>query len=352
MGIDKTDYNKIIKNLSGSITQNRFKFQRFWAIKKIYELYETNTEFIVIFDYASDIDVSVNDDLHFYQVKTNKNKNFTIKKLLEIKNKNPKKHSILSNLGLLENYTGVKSLNIVANNYLSEKDKNARELQKICLNELKDEIKVQIKNHIQEKTEITPDLSKYFYIKSDLCLDSTYQTLLGYTVEFLENKFSTNKTRATLFLDWLIRKTEAKTTYEYDTNTITEAIEYKGFTKEEFSKLLENYDSTDNKILEYVTNMIRSYNIIETSKLLRSLKIITESGVDFIRYKNSLEQVRKYILENAVNLLTKNDKDVIEEIMEKIAFDSGYDQYDKKCLVIIGFMQFKEKGLNYEFNSK
>ncbi|WP_308149664.1 dsDNA nuclease domain-containing protein [Spiroplasma sp. AdecLV25b] len=343
MGISKIEYNKLIKDLGGSIAQNRFKFQRFWAINEIYNLYKSNKEFTIIFDYVSDIDIFINDDLHFYQVKTNKNNNFTIKKLIKIKKKN--NHSILSKLAILENNQSVKSLNIVSNTHLSEKDKNNKELQKICLDNLKDEIKNQLKTHIEKINKIIPNLSKYFYIKSDLCLDSSYKTLLGNTVTFLENNFGTTSTRATLFLDWLLRETENRSTYEYEVDNIDEVIIKKGITKEQFSKLLADYNSTSNELLSNVNKVIdQNYNFSDTSKLASALTEITRNSLNSNINKTILEKIRKYILQNEKHLTHhKSERDVIEEIVEKFNFDSvGYNHYEKKCLIIIGFVQFKE----------
>ena len=109
----KEKYRNIPKEYYGSISSNRFSYQRFWGVLQAFELYKTTDDFYVVFEGAEDIEI-VTDAIHFYQVKTLKTQvcyTFaSMKKRSEGSTKSP-----LMKLAEKERMDGVASLNIVSN---------------------------------------------------------------------------------------------------------------------------------------------------------------------------------------------------------------------------------------------
>ncbi|MDL0240544.1 dsDNA nuclease domain-containing protein, partial [Clostridioides difficile] len=79
-------YMNLPYDLSGSMSKNRFRNELLWGLKKMYELYKTNEDFVVVFDYRCDIEVHLENKFEFYQVKTQNNSGtYTINKLTDKK---------------------------------------------------------------------------------------------------------------------------------------------------------------------------------------------------------------------------------------------------------------------------
>ena len=341
MSKSKDTYVEIIKDLSGAIAQNRFKFQRYWAIKKIYDLYMQPDDFTVIFDFACDIDVFINDELHFFQVKTSSAQKFSISKITSLSKKAKDKYSLISRLGFLENYDNVVSLNIVANNGLSEKPKDGKTVEILCFDDLNDDVKKEINKHLFDKNGKTSDLKKYFYIKSSLCTDGSYEQLLGETVKFLEENFTTSNTRAKMFLDWLIVESEKKSTYEYDSTNINHAILHKGITKQDFKGLLRKYEVSDNASIKEVEDIIKTgTDYYEQVRLQSALRDLTVGGLNSLRISNQVEIIVEY-LKNNKDTLPSSITDIINELFIKIDVDNTFDSNQKKVLIILAMVKLK-----------
>ena len=331
-------YSSIIKDLSGSISQNRFKFQRYWAINKIYELYQQPKDFVVVFDFACDVDVIIEDKIHFYQIKTSGSNSFTITKLISARKDS---HSILSKLSLLEKYDHVESLNIVTNLPLQDLDKRILDFESICLNDLLNESKDKINEHIVEKTSQKADLKKYFYLKSSLCIDNSYEQLLGATVLFLENKFTTSSMRPKMFLDWLIRDSENKVTYEYDIVEIKNSLYKKGISRNYFENLLSKYKETDNVSIKEVEKIIKNEKIYSKQvELQRALKEVTLGGSNSLRISREIENIICQF-ESDSSILNENIDNIRVQAYNSFDIDDTFTKEQKEVLIILALVKLK-----------
>ena len=63
-------YMSLPKDLSGSITKNRFRLELLWGISKIIDAHKEKCDYTVIFDFKCDIELHLQDEIDFYQIKT------------------------------------------------------------------------------------------------------------------------------------------------------------------------------------------------------------------------------------------------------------------------------------------
>ena len=115
--ISNDEYQKITKDIAGARSKSRFTYEIAYGIKLIYEEYQKEKDFFVIFDYSCDIEKGNEDKIDFYQLKTKTTSNFTIDALLKIPPKGTK--SILQTLIDLKRTNSVERLYIVSNVPLS-----------------------------------------------------------------------------------------------------------------------------------------------------------------------------------------------------------------------------------------
>ena len=64
-------YLKLPYDLSGSMSKNRFRNEMLWGLEKMFELYKTNQDFFMVFDYVCDIEAHLDGKIEFFQIKTN-----------------------------------------------------------------------------------------------------------------------------------------------------------------------------------------------------------------------------------------------------------------------------------------
>ena len=86
----KEQYMSMPYDLSGSRSKNRFRVELLWGIDKMLELMESDKSFTMVFDYVCDIEVHMEDELEFYQIKTHSKSQsaYTTTSLTKKKNKN------------------------------------------------------------------------------------------------------------------------------------------------------------------------------------------------------------------------------------------------------------------------
>ena len=71
--MNKEDYYMgLPKDLSGSISKNRFRLELLWGINKIIDVHKADEDYTVVFDFKCDIELHRGDEFCFYQIKTKK----------------------------------------------------------------------------------------------------------------------------------------------------------------------------------------------------------------------------------------------------------------------------------------
>lgn len=102
-------YKQLPYDLSDARSKNRFRNEMLWGLERMYDLYKTGKVFCMVFDYACDIEVHLDEGFEFDQLKTsNGGSPYTVKHIIKLDKTN---NSILGKIYLLkhklENCDGV-----------------------------------------------------------------------------------------------------------------------------------------------------------------------------------------------------------------------------------------------------
>ena len=188
--MDNDNYLKLMCDLAGSRSKNRFRAEILWGIKRMFEIYEKG-DFYIIFDYVCDIEIHTKDELEFYQIKTHNSENYS---LTDIIRKNKAGKSILGKLFEIKNKCteiGEKSkIEIVSNVPLKTTDKKVyntvEEKELIDLpQEQKEKIVINLK---EELMTANIDLENSFYRYTTMNLLQPENDIIAEIVRFIEDR--------------------------------------------------------------------------------------------------------------------------------------------------------------------
>lgn len=341
--ISNDEYQKITKDIAGARSKSRFTYEIAYGIKLIYEEYQKEKDFFVIFDYSCDIEKGNEDKIDFYQLKTKTTSKFTINALLKIPSKGTK--SILQTLIDLKRTNSVERLYIVSNVPLSG-EKYIRPITNfecISFGLLSDETKKKINENI-----VWPlgkeDFDNLYFVVSDIMVREADNSLIGITDKFLNRIYPASFTNPSGFKKSIMNYAREKADYEKETSTLEETIEKKGITRKDVEFLLDEYRRGIIQSVippfEIVTKWIDRLNL--TTKLVIKIKCnyntkfnkayLTEDEKKLIREIHHL-YINDYgdlTPENAFNMVISNfpDNDLVIELEDKylyaiIAFENG-----------------------------
>ncbi|WP_167620361.1 DUF4297 domain-containing protein [Helcococcus ovis] len=242
-------YMSLPKDLSGSITKNRFRLELLWGINQIIDEHKTLDEYSVIFDFKCDIELHKADKMYFYQIKTKKSGNYNDKQLCQ--RSKEVKNSILGKLYALYSPGKNIKLAIVCNQQLKIKNKNI-DFSNQCFGELESSVVDRIKNSLCDELGLkTIDLDNVFYIFENMDLLNPEDSIRGKLIKaFVEIKGEEPQNPNALYR--LVSETvKEKASYEFDLKTYDEVVKYKGVTRTEFNKMLDAHKKESKKgILE------------------------------------------------------------------------------------------------------
>ena len=361
-------YERLPYDLSGSRSKNRFRNELLWGLEKLYEVYKTEEDFCIIFDYACDIEIHFNNRFEFYQIKTsNKGSAYTIGK---ISDSDKQGNSILGKVYILKKIIDdskefeATKIAIVVNVPLKTLDEKVHSsVKELNLNSLKDTkqaknkadrnngvVETQSKNKIIEnlKVEIkseTIDLSDAYYINSSLDLINPENTLIGATLKFIEEITGKESTKVRTLYRVLEDTINEKACYELKCENYNEVEKYKGLTKEEFEFILNRVISISDNYMKEAKNLIENnYNgFSEKIKLFKGISFIV-TGLNENLVLNSLkERIINYIDEK-IDDLTGDVREIVDSISKvfKEDFPIEYSEYERNALVILMLAKYKE----------
>ncbi len=121
-------YNLLLKTPqrenAGSIVPNRYQYQYHWALIKMLELYNSQDDFAMFFEFGDDILILDSSEeptmLDFYQIKTKQQDGVFYWKLADLTNKGTKKKPKTSYLEkLIDDYVRYKYKNIKSIKFVS-----------------------------------------------------------------------------------------------------------------------------------------------------------------------------------------------------------------------------------------
>lgn len=342
------EYAKITKDISGARSKNRFRNEIFWGIKKIYDLYESNTDdFFVILDYACDIEVGNNNSFSFFQLKTKDDgSNFTLANLIK---KDKTKQSILSKLYSLNKSDCIDGLYIVSNAKFSCSNTVLSNSEVFCFSDLDDKEQLNITDHIQETLGIDVDLKKIFYAKSEFCITNPHTLLLGKTVEFLSNILKIKIMDPKYFYNYIKNVVEIQACCELETKTLDDTIDKKGIRRKEIDKIIDIYknsiDLSSEKIIKKIEKFsdLISYN--DYIGIKKSFKNFKEIGFESYYLKEIINKIKEEYKNNS-ELVGLKYVDVVFKLANMNFFDSIMSFSDKLCLIIVTLFYIEESEIH------
>lgn len=255
-----TDLIKIVPDLSGSRSSNRFGFQGDWAICEMLERFSKDDDFIFLFDYHEDIVVLSNElvdfKADFYQVKTESTGKGWDKNAL-IKGKKSKRKSkdnsseeieLPSIMGKLyaNKYNfkdGVKSLNMISNarfKFTLNTGLKSDNLDVICLVDLATDDLKEFTDHIELKYTLTHscDFPNYTYFKvTSLSLNDSKTHTTGKIAEVLDALFPATEVSSSRIYKTLADDIKRKNDKEKSFTDFEQLIREKGISKAEIQKI-------------------------------------------------------------------------------------------------------------------
>lgn len=340
MHIDK-QIEKVYKDMSGSIAKNRLTIQLSFAIKLIVELYAVE-DFTVFMDCIEDVAVKkvVNgtEELFLYQVKTKNRGEFTLNYIISEKwFQNLYKHTY--------NFSGfnyeialVSNVDITDNQIIFPNEKTKISADTVEKEEVKDDEKrlYRIKKCISD-SEYIPieevDLSKFYFIKSNLHCDTHKEQALKLFEDFIINIDSNAeliKTRA--FFTALYDTLDSRFNNEINPKTtdINEIVRKKGYTKNEFEQSLATY------LNESIPKNVDLYSLLNISTISEQKEMAAQRPrflMDLTKndepFKVFISEILNYVrnsntqtlISQSVNFINKNTK------ISPVYQDEGYIKF-------------------------
>lgn len=281
-------YMSLPKDLSGSISKNRFRLELLWGISKLIDVHKEGGDYTVIFDFKCDIELHRQDEMRFYQIKTMKSSNYTDNSLCTKRGK--EKNSVLVKLYALYSPGQAIKLAIVCNRQLKVKNKHM-DFPVICFGELDNDIVERIKNKLKVELELdSVDLDKVFYIFDNMDLLNPEDAVRGKLIKAFVDIEGEEPQNPNALYRLISDTVKEKASYEFDSNTYEEVVKTKGITRNEFDKMLNAHKK------ESKTGFIETKNYIEKLPLSKRRKYNTALGnLINLPKSESLETLKKKI---------------------------------------------------------
>ena len=244
---------------SGSVSSDRFQYQRHWALLKLLNYHLQEPDYVFIFDYHDDVLILDSDEnptkIKFYQIKTKGRNNWTLAALTKQEEGESSKEgesrklpSILGKMYLNKvNFKDqVESLNFVSNARFNLKlddatEKDTKDRVYICASEISAEEVSKVKNALKEELKVEPDTvseSIIFFEVSDLPLQNHETQVKGALVDFLQKLFPQRKFSIVPIYQSIIGEITRRNNHKLQQYTIEELTTKKCLSKKDFEKFI------------------------------------------------------------------------------------------------------------------
>lgn len=202
--------------------------------------------------------------------------------------------------------------------------------------------KEKVTAHIKEHLSVDVDLSKIYFLRSEFCITNPNTLLLGHTVIFLEAVSKNLTTRAKSFFDYMQGLVLDKACYENTCNTLTDAIKYKGITRNQFHNILNNFqiagDSKQQKVFAYFDRLYTTVlNKIKIKQAYTRLNKIENRTIA----KQATDQILDCISKNS-EVLNHTEDEVVRLLAKTVELDDCFDNIDRECLIIMALVEMEE----------
>jgi len=340
-------------DLSGSRAKNRFRNELLWGLKKMLELYKEGDDFTMVFDYSCDIEVHKQDDLEFYQLKTQNNFNsYTIDKILKPNNAGD---SILGKLYVLK-YDSKNTekdnikISLVCNAPLNDGKTTFNNVEIVDMATINPEAVKKIKEKIKSELKLTKEinLNNSQYEKTSMDLIYPEKTLIGEIALFFEETFNSEPKKVNMLFKMLKGEVERKASFELAENTYTGILEKKGVSKTYLDAFLHDYKDTVDTAVEKAKKFVEVHyqdSFLTKLKLLRSIsQIMSQLSLNNMQIKILEEKIKENFSEENISNLPETEIEIIEEICKKMMPNKSIEisESDIKALVILVMKKLEE----------
>jgi hypothetical protein len=318
----KGHIEKIIpRENSGSIATNRFDFQKNWAICKILELHQKPDDYLLTLEYYDDViifDSSTDPQkISFYQVKTNKDKNWTLNSL--IARKKGKNGDLNSHLGKLYEHIekfgeAVESLNFVTNSKIKGKlknNKNCEDTNEFCCADLDnkdlDKIIAELKKEHSLNTLKTFEKITFFKL-GELSIEKHTELTKAALADFLDKNLPTVRYQIAPLYKSIFDEIRMKSNVEKSISNFEELKNKKSISRDNFNSYLKELTKVEN-FKDKRTSIENRLNTeaVEFDKIKLFLKNSSAYEIKRMGYNDknlkAIERlIEKYMLENRIEL--------------------------------------------------
>lgn len=351
-------YMNLSYDLSGSISKNRFRNELLWGLKKILDLHKGDKDYTVVFDYCCDIEVHLEDNLEFYQIKTqNNNGNYTVNKLVNIDKTG---NSVLGKLYILKyDENKLESDDIVvalvSNAPLSDSEKTYADCECLSMDSINKESIEKIKKAIRQELKLNKDINivNTFFIRTGMDLMQPDKSLIGELVVFFDDVLKEDVKKVRSLYRILFSQITDKACYEMKIFEYDEILEQKGISRKSFDEILKQYIDKTDVAVEKTKDFINSLYAKSFKKRIDMNKSLNRVFMELINNKVMQQMEKKiieYIKENIDNLPSE-DTEIIENVYKYIINDKPIemDDNDVETLIMLSLKRLEE-GVYEEFN--
>lgn len=306
------------KDLSGSISKNRFRIELLWGINKIIEAHKELGDYTVIFDFKCDIELHQKDTISFFQIKTKIPSNFNTNNLCKIDK--DKQNSILGKLYLLYSPDVDIQLFIVSNKHLKINNRNIGcEIQ--CLGELDSNVVSKIQEELSKELDLdTINLDNIYYIYDGIDFVNPENAIRGKLIKAFEDITAEEPINPNAFYRLVYNTVIEKACYELNLTKYKDVITYKGITRSSFEKMLNAHR------MESINGVYDTNNFIKQLQPFkrRELNIAMSKLLSLprsIRIEDLKRRIFKFIINN--EKIIKDEDDYLNLVSKK--FDDEFD---------------------------
>jgi hypothetical protein len=238
---------------AGSTSSSRFDFQKDWGICKLIEYHQTNSDYVIVFDWHEDLIIMDSEynptRISFYQIKGKKSGNWSLNDLIKSE-KDKKGNPLLSIIGKLydckiKHEMETTSLNFVSNarfNVNLNDRSSSLAKNEICIVELtsveKAKISAKLKlEHFLTSEPIYEDLT--FLKVLDLSLDDSKNHTQGKITTFFDSIYPGKKFNAPTVYRMLFDEVKRRSNYNKEIHTFQDLLSNKAIGKSEFEKIID-----------------------------------------------------------------------------------------------------------------
>ena len=347
--LENYDYMSIPYDLSGSMAKNRFRNEILWGLKKIYEFHRKPENYVVVFDYACDVEVHLKGSYEFYQIKTQlDNESYKLSKALRKTNGK----SILGKLYILkydkrDNDCNNIKVGLVSNAPLSTGEDEYKRIESLKLLDLKPKVVENVKDKLKEellKENVT--LENAHFIRTGLDLFEPDKTLIGETALFFEDVYGTEPKKVTSLYRVLSSEVSSKACYELEILNYSDLLFKKGidrgYLEGILSKYTENTDLALDKARSYIKEKYKGKFKERIEKLNSLSKLIVRMKSDKWLQKQEKKIVTYFFSD--VDNLPGNDDEIICELVRIFENENPIDFSisELEVLIILILMRIEE----------